>query len=321
MSVAVTELLSDDLLARCAERAAGYDRENTFFTEDFEELKGRGYLSIALPQEFGGPGLDLAGVCAQQRRLAHAAPATALAINMHLYWTGVAADRWRAGDRSLEWILAETAQGEVFAAGHGERGNDMPLLLSTATAERVDGGYRFSGHKIFGSLSPVWTRLGIHAMDVSDPANPMVVHAFMPRDTPGYTIVETWDTLGMRPTRSDDTILDGAFVPDSYIARVIPAGLAGAEEFVLSVFAWAQCTFGSIYIGLAERAFELAVADVAKKTSIALEGKTMAHHPMLQHEAADMYIELESMRAHVDRTAADWSAGIGHEDWPAKLVA
>ena len=54
---------------------------------------------------------------------------------------------------------------------------------------------------MFGSLTPVWTRLGIHAMDTSDPAAPKVVHAFMPRDTPGYEIVETWDTLGMRATR------------------------------------------------------------------------------------------------------------------------
>ena len=37
-------------------------------------------------------------------------------------------------------------------------------------AERVDGGYRFTGHKSFGSLTPVWTRLGLHGMDTSDPS-------------------------------------------------------------------------------------------------------------------------------------------------------
>ena len=45
--------------------------------------------------------------------------------------------------------------------------------------------------------------------------------------------------MGMRATRSDDTVLEGAFVPDKYIARVVPAGLAGADYFVLSIFAWA----------------------------------------------------------------------------------
>ena len=167
-------------------------------------------------------GMSLAEVCREQRRLAYRAPATALATNMHLYWTGVAADLRKAGDQSLEWMLREAAAGEVFAAGHGEAGNDLPLFLSTARAERVDGGYRFTGHKIFGSLTPVWTRLGLHAMDTTDPRGPQIVHAFMPRDAKGYSIKETWDTLGMRATRSDDTILDGAFVPDRYIARRAP---------------------------------------------------------------------------------------------------
>ena len=51
----------------------------------------------------------------------------------------------------------------------------------------------------------------------------------MPRDTKGYTIKETWDVMGMRATRSDDTILEGAFVPDKYIGRVVPMGFAGAD--------------------------------------------------------------------------------------------
>lgn len=58
------------------------------------------------------------------------------------------------GDSTLEWMLREAAAGEVFAAGHAETGNDIPVLLSTTKAERVDGGYRFYGHKHFGSLSP-----------------------------------------------------------------------------------------------------------------------------------------------------------------------
>src|SRR5207302_328060 len=118
----------------------------------------------------------------------------------------------------------DAAAGEVFAAGHAEHGNDIPGLLSSAKAERVDGGYKLTGRKAFGSLTPVWTRLGGHAMDTSDPKAPKIVHFFLTRDAKGYTIKETWDVMGMRATRSDDTVLEGAFVPDKYIARVLPAG-------------------------------------------------------------------------------------------------
>jgi alkylation response protein AidB-like acyl-CoA dehydrogenase len=317
----VANVLGEDLLARFASRAAAYDRENRFFEEDFRELRAAKYLLLPVPAEFGGAGMTLAEVCREQRRLAYHAPATALAVNMHLYWIGIAADLWRSGDRSLEWVLREAAAGEVFAAGHAEAGNDVPVLLSTTKAERVEGGYRFTGRKQFGSLTPVWTRFGLHGMDTSDPAQPKIVHAFMPRDTSGYVIKETWDVLGMRATRSDDTILENVFIPDRYIARVVPAGGAGVDGFVLGIFAWALMGFGNIYYGLAKRALDQTVHSVKSKGSLALS-RSMAYHPEVQHAIAEMVIELESIGPHLERVAEDWSNGVEYgAEWPLKIFA
>ena len=315
-------LLTDDLLDACGARAAVYDRENRFFTEDFEELRAAGYLRMAVPTELGGLGYSLAQVAAEQRRLASRAAPTALAVNMHLINTGVAADLWRGGDTSQEWLLKEAAEGGVFAYGNAEPGNDLPLLYSTATAEKVEGGYRITGRKSFGSLSPVWTCMEVHAADNSDPANPKIVHAFVRRESEGVQTVETWDTLGMRATQSHDTVFDGVFVPDDEVARVVAAGLAGADLFILGIFAWAEVTFAAVYLGLAERALELAVADVRRKTSIPLGGRSMAYHPFMQHSVAEMVLELEAMAPHVERIAQDWSTGVDHGGlWASKLVA
>src|SRR4051795_6616746 len=112
--VAIVEpksILTDEMLARFAERAPVYDRENRFFSEDFEELRQIGYLKLNIPRQFGGLGLNLVETCREQRRLAYRAPATALAVNMHLYWMGIAGDLWAAGDRSLQWMLEEGAAG------------------------------------------------------------------------------------------------------------------------------------------------------------------------------------------------------------------
>jgi alkylation response protein AidB-like acyl-CoA dehydrogenase len=121
------------------------------------------------------------------------------------------------------------------------------LLLSTTKAERVAGGYKFTGRKSFGSLTPVWTRLGVHGMDTSDPAAPKIVHAFFAKATPGCSVKETWDVLGMRATRSDDTVLDGVVAPDKYVVRVNPAGAAGIDAFVLGIFAWALMGFANVW--------------------------------------------------------------------------
>ena len=314
-----TDLLTDEMLARFDARAAGYDRENRFFDEDWDELRRSGYLLAAVPTEFGGSGLGLDEVARLQGRLAYYAPATAVAVNMHLYWTGVAADLLKTGDDSCRWMLERAADGEVFAAIHGEAGNDIPLLLSSARAEKVPGGYAFTGHKIFGSLSPVWTLAGVHAMDMSDPANPKVVHGFLPRNTSGYEIVETWDTLGMRATQSHDTVLDRAFVPDENIVLVCPAGFAGAGMFQVGVFAWALMGFATVYLGAARRAFDITIDKMPKRTSVALT-RSMAHHPEVQHNVSEMRISLDACEALLDKVTTDWATGVPHADWPVRLV-
>ncbi len=320
MPTTTKPVLTDDMLARFDQRCPIYDRENRFFTEDFDELVQSGFLKIAIPTEFGGGGLGLDAVSQQLRRLAYVAPATAVAVNMHIYWTGLAADLLRAGDESCRWILEKAADGEIFAAIHGEPGNDIPLLLSSATAARSDGGWLISGHKIFGSLSPVWTYAGFHAMDTSDPTAPRIVHGFLPRDAVGYQIVDTWDTLGMRATQSQDTILDGAFVPDALVPLVCPAGFAGAGPFQLGVFAWALLGFSSVYLGAAKRAFDMTVERMPHRTSVALT-RSMAHHPEVQHNVAEMRMTYDAAEALLERTTSDWTNGVDHADWPIRFVS
>jgi alkylation response protein AidB-like acyl-CoA dehydrogenase len=315
------DLLDDEMLARFDERAPMYDRDNRFFAEDFEELRDRGFFNASLPVEYGGRGLNVAEINKLLRRIAYVAPATAVAVNMHHYFVGMCADLHRAGDPTGDWVLAQAAEGHIFAAGHGEAGNDIPVLLSSTKAERANGGWEFTGHKIFGSLSPVWTYLGVHGMDTSDPARPQVVHAFLHRDAPGYRIEETWDTLGMRATTSNDTILEQTFIPDSATTLVCPAGFAGAGPFQVSMFAWALLGFAGVYSAVAQRAFDDTVRRVHERTSIALT-RSMAYHPEVQHHVAEMRIHLEAIHAHLDRVCDDWASGVDYGmDWPVKIFA
>jgi len=306
-----SSVLNEELLKRCQSRAAGYDRDNTFFQEDFEELRDSGYTNMAVPKEFGGLGLNLAEVMAETRRLAYYAPATAVGLNMHVYWTGLCADVSRSGDTSMDWLLKKAGEGDIFAAGHAEGGNDIPILLSTTSAEKVDGGYRFNGRKSFGTLTPIYDWLGFHALDTSDPDAPKVVHAFMPKGAEGSTIIEEWDSLGMRATQSQGTKLDNVFVPDEYIARAVPAGFGGADLFVLGIFMWALTGFANVYYGIGERALDIAVEAVKSKSSVALT-RPMSYHPEIQHSIADMTMKLDSIRAQIDTIAREWSEGVDY---------
>ena len=159
MTITTTDLLTDDMLARFDERAATYDRENRFFDEDWDEL-----APVRLPARRRADRVRRrrASASTTYAKLARAAsptyaPATALAVNMHCYWTGVAADLLRAGDDSCRWMLEKAADGEVFARSTVRPATTSRCCCRRRRPRRVDGGWEITGHKIFGSLSPVWT--------------------------------------------------------------------------------------------------------------------------------------------------------------------
>ena len=313
--------LDEATLESFRDRAAGFDEIGRFPHDDLADLRRIGWLTAAAPQRLGGFGLDLAMLAAEQRRLARYAPATALSTSMHHYWVGLAANLDVFGHPFGERILRWAVDGDILASGHAEAGNDIPIALSTTRAERVPGGWRFHGRKMFGSLGPVWDRLGLHAMDTSDPSRPMIVHAFVPRDTPGLTVVDTWNAHGMRATESHDTVLDGAFVADENVLCVVPAG-PPTDPVLGAMTVWALTLIGNVYVGIAERALELAVEHARRATSIAIPGGTFAHHPLVQQQVAHMHLELDAARAVLDRLARDWVEGVDHgARWPVQVFA
>ncbi|MFJ2370996.1 acyl-CoA dehydrogenase family protein [Microbacterium sp. NPDC087665] len=298
-----TAFLPDDLLDRIRERAPIHDRENTFPHEDLDELRAAGYLSILVPAERGGAGLGLAEAAILQQRLATAAPATALAINMHLVWTGVAkvfSDRGVAG---LEFVQQGAVDGEVFAFGISEGGNDLVLFGSdTDAAPLADGGYAFTGTKIFTSLAPVWTRLGLHGLDTTSADAPKLVFAFVDR-TDAVVTGDDWDTLGMRATQSRTTRLHGAVAAPAHVVRRIDPG-SNPDPIVFGIFSVFEILLASVYTGIARRALDLAVATAHARRSKS-SGAAYSQDPDIRWRVADMALAYDALPPQIAALAHD----------------
>ncbi|WP_320538242.1 acyl-CoA dehydrogenase family protein [Pseudarthrobacter sp. IC2-21] len=316
------EVLPDHLLEGIRARAAGYDRDNAFFTEDLEELTAAGYLKLFVPTSDGGLGLGLEAAAQCQLRLATAAPATALAINMHLVWTGVARLLAARGDDSLGFVLRDAARGEVFAFGNSEAGNDSVLFDSRTVATPVpDGAYRFTGKKIFTSLSPAWTRLGIFGKDAEARGGEgELVHGFIDRDSAGYTILEDWDTLGMRASQSNTTVLDGAEVRADRIFRKLPVG-PNADPLIFAIFACFESLLAAVYTGIGERALALGVEAVKRRTSFKNAGRSYAQDPDIRWKVAEAAMAMDILYPQLLAVTRDVDNLSDHgAQWFPKLV-
>src|SRR6185437_8209904 len=247
-----------------------------------------------------------------QVRLAGAAPATALAVNMHLVWTGVAKTLRDRGDDSLEFLLREAGAGEVFGFGLSEAGNDLVLFGSTTEARpEPDGSYRYFGTKIFTSLSPAWTRLGTMGLDTSSPDAPKIVYGFIERTGGGFEIREDWDTVGMRATQSNTTVLDGAHSPADRIVRRLDPG-PNADPLVFAIFANFEILLAAVYTGIGARALELGIAAARRRTSLKNDGRTYAQDPDIRWRIADAAIAQDALYPQLDSLARDVDERVDH---------
>ncbi len=298
-------ILSEELLDRIHSRAVSYDSTNTFCSEDVAELAEAGYLTALIPAEFGGAGHSLLTVVREQQRLAAAAPATALAVNMHLVWTGVAKTLHDRGDDSLDFVLREAAAGEIFALAISEAGNDLVLFGShTNAVPEPDGGYRFTGTKIFTSLSPVWTRLGLFGLDSTSVDAPKLVHAVIERGADGIAVADDWNTIGMRASQSNSTRLDAVRAEPGRVFRRLEPG-PNADSLIFAIFANFETLVAAVYTGIGQRALVLAVDAANRRTSVKNGGRPARLDPDVRWKIADAALALDPVIADLASVARD----------------
>jgi alkylation response protein AidB-like acyl-CoA dehydrogenase len=294
--------LAGDLADKFAARASEHDRDNTFPFANYEDLRESGYLNLTVPEELGGKGATLSDLLLAQERLAMGDGSTALAVNMHVSPVGQWASIWRrTGDEKLEALLRGVAAGEViWASLTSEAGVPNQMMDSTTVAVREGDGYRLNGRKMFCTNSKVATHCTLTARYEDPETGPRLMVFRTRTDEPGLEFVQTWDTMGMRGTQSNDLKIEELFVPEEALVHSLPVDHYDATV-LRTVFAWAMPTFGCIYLGMAAGAMELAKDVIRKK------GKQT--DPVIQREFAEMETLLESARGVLWRHAEDIVSG------------
>ena len=295
--------LSEELLDQIHSRAARYDAKNTFPEEDYDQLRDAGYYAAFVPEEFGGSGLTLSEIAAEQTRLAKAAPGTALGINMHQIIVGLGRKMVDAGRKEGEQILRDAADGHLFGFGISEPGNDLVLFGSITDAKPTeDGGYEFTGTKVFTSLSPAWTRLLTFGADSESSDAPKSVFAILRREDGGITIKDDWYVLGMRGTQSNTTLLEGAGVKaEQVLGRVDPG--PNLDPVVLGIFANFEILLAATYAGVGERAIEVAVDHVKKRRSV-MNQTVYANDPAIRWRLAEAALLMNAVGPQIREMAA-----------------
>ena len=234
---------------------AARDRDGLLAVDGFQQIRATGLSRALVPTEFGGGGASHSEMGEVLRALAQHDPATAVAFSMHAHLLGAQVWRHRHGlDASA--VFAKVVDGAILISTGAS-----DWVASSGTARRVDGGYRVSARKGPASACEVGQILVTSIRWQDGPDGPQVLHCAVPFTADGVRIEPTWDTLGLRATGSHTVVLDDVFVPDAAVALVRPADQW--HPVWNSVVGVALPLIMAAYLGIADRAVELATAAVA----------------------------------------------------------
>jgi alkylation response protein AidB-like acyl-CoA dehydrogenase len=262
--------IANRLAPRLAERAEEVDQNDLFVAQNYALLKEAGLVEAGVPREFGGGGAEVPELADMLRVLARACGSTALAFSMHTHQVAIPAWRWRHQKvAAVEGLLKRVAAERIVLLSSG--GSDW--IGGSGKAEKVDGGYRVTARKAFTSGAEAGNILMTGAVHESEDGNRSVIHFGAPMNAPEVRIEQTWRTLGMRGTASNDVVLDNLFIPDASVSFSRKAGEWHPVFQIIATVAFPLIY--AVYLGVAEGARDIAM-DIARKKpepDLALAGR------------------------------------------------
>jgi alkylation response protein AidB-like acyl-CoA dehydrogenase len=171
--------------------------------------------------------------------------------------------------------------------------------LPATVARRTRQGWSISGRKIYSTGIPRLTWLAVWAR--SDDAEPLVGSWLVRRDTPGITVIENWDHLGMRATGSHEVVFENVLVPFEHAVDVAPAGRAsGLDPAILQ---WMSVLLSAIYDAVARAARDWLAGWLQERVPANL-GAPLASLPRCQEALGLIDTWLFSNRVLIDAAAA-----------------
>jgi alkylation response protein AidB-like acyl-CoA dehydrogenase len=297
-----------DLAVLFAAAGPSADADNRFPTELVAHYKKSGLPALAVPKEYGGMGADIWTTARVSNELAKGDPAIALAFNMHQTMVGIF--RGLLDEPARQRVFSQIVEDDAIVCGpFSEDRAGLTGLADTTAVPHADGGWRINGRKTWATLcqgadivafnATVTDRAGELPDDVLDHAAAEQVFV-LPMDTPGITIIETWDTLGMRATGTHTLVFEDVTAPTESISGNFRNGLFGEFE-------WASMTFAAVYLGLAQKAYR-ETREILKKKSLGATtaGKdvTLKDIGYVQYSLGRMLVEVETAARALETTGA-----------------
>jgi len=288
---------------RLAPQAARWDREHVFPKDELKELAALGAFGVAVPEEYGGAGLDYVALALVLEEIAAGDGGISTVISVNNCPVCSIAMMYANEEQKQRW-LRPLASGELlgaFALTEPHTGSDAAALRTTATRDGDD--YVINGSKQF-ITSGKYGDVAIVMAVTDKAAGKKGISAFwVPIDTPGYIVAGIEQKMGQHSSDTAQIVFDNCRIP--------AANLIGTEgmgyKIALSGLEGGRIGIASQSVGMARAAYEAALSYAKERESF---GKPIFEHQAVQFRLAEMAMKIEAARQLILHAASMKDAGL-----------
>ena len=299
----IRDVLREFSQERLAPNAARWDKEHHFPKEELSQLAELGAYGVAVPEQWGGAGLDYLSLALVLEEIAAGDGGTSTIISVNNCPVCSIAMSYANDAQKQQW-LRPLAQGKMlgaFCLTEPHVGSDAGALRTTAVKEGDE--YVINGVKQF-ITSGKYADVAI-VMAVTDKAvGKKGISAFwVPTNTPGYIVARLEDKLGQHSSDTAQILFENCRIP--------AANLIGEEgqgyKIALSGLEGGRIGIASQSVGMARAAFDAALSYAKDRESF---GKPIFEHQAVQFKLADMATQIEAARQLIWHAASMKDAGL-----------
>jgi alkylation response protein AidB-like acyl-CoA dehydrogenase len=295
--------------------AADLDREDRVPFETLEKLADAGFMGLCVPEDYGGAEMDFLSYCLLIEEISRADAGVGVTLAVHTSAGTLPIVMFGTEEQKARWV-PPLARGEsigCFALTEPETGSDASAIQ--ARVERVDGGYRISGHKQWVTNGRVAGTMILFAL-AEGGAREGVTAFIVPMDAEGISFGKHAEKMGVISATTDDVLFDNVFVPDEDRLGEEGRGLRVA----LGTLDAGRIGIAAQAVGIAEAAFRYAAQYAAGRTTF---GKPIAEHQAIAFKLADMQTRIRAARLLIYEAAwmKDQEMPHGEAGARAKLYA
>ncbi len=298
----IRDAVRDYVRDHVAPHAAQWDRNESFPREALAGLAALGCYGVAVPERWGGAGLDYVSLALVIEEIAAGDGGTSTIVSVNNCPVCSILLAWGTDEQKARWLtpLASGAMLGAFCLTEPQVGSDASALRTTARRDGdhwvLDGVKQFITSGANGDVAIV--------MAVTDrEAGKRGISAFLvPTDSPGYRVAHLERKLGQHSSDTAQIALEGCRVPAENMI-----GEAGqGYRIALSGLEGGRIGIASQSVGMARAAFEAALRYAHEREAF---GATIFNHQAVQFRLADMATSLEAARQLILHAASLKDAG------------